>query len=109
MSLLIIRGEHFLADIDHRVRYYLREANPAVAWKFEAALDATLLRISENPALGRVRHFRNPLLHDLRSICVNKPFERILLFYKFDSTTLQSVRLIHGARNLPRRLLEPND
>ncbi len=48
-------------------------------------------------------------LRELRSFRVNPPFGRFLLFYRVTNDTLEAWRLMHGARDLPRRLVEPRD
>jgi hypothetical protein len=48
-------------------------------------------------------------LKGLRSIPVARPFQQILIFYRSTETMLQAVRLMDGARDLPRRLAEPPD
>jgi len=53
------------------------------------------------------RRFRDPKLRALRSFAVEQPFQRFLIFYREDGATLQAVRLMDGARDLPRRLVEP--
>jgi toxin ParE1/3/4 len=65
-----------------------------------------LHRLTHRPDLGRIRRFRDPRLHGLRSCPVDKPFGKLLIFYRATDDTLYAVRLIHGARDLPRRLLE---
>jgi hypothetical protein len=37
---------------------------------------------------------------------VGDPFDRLLLFYRIEGDLLVVKRLLHGARNLPRRLSE---
>ena len=78
-----------------------------VAWRFQTALDRSLAKLSIHPDLGRLRHFRHLKLRGLRSYPVEQPFEKLLLFYRADEEALYVVRLMHGARNLPRRLIEP--
>jgi|ERR1051325_1590475 plasmid stabilization system protein ParE len=109
MSLTVVRGSQFLEDIEHRAQWYASESGPELSWKFEEALNATLDRLCQNPTIGHPCAFRNPLLQNLRSITVNEPFGRLRIFYRFDSTTLHPIRLMHGARDLGRRLLQPND
>lgn len=78
----------------------------AVAWRFQAALDISLVKLSTQPDLGQPRHFRHPNLRGLRSFGVVHPFEMLLIFYRANDEALDAVRLMHGARNLPRRLRE---
>jgi len=70
-------------------------------------LDISLVKLSIRPDLGPPRHFRHPKLRGLRSFLVEHPFENLLIFYRATDEALDAVRLMHGARNLPRRLREP--
>jgi len=78
-----------------------------MARRFQASLDQTLNKLARQPDLGRLRHFRIPRLRDLRSFQVVRPFQRILVFYRVSGDVLRAVRLMHGARDLPHRLVEP--
>lgn len=106
MKLLLHRAEDFNADFDQQYRWYLREASEEVAERFLAAVLATLRSLAGLPDLGRRRKFRHPALRDLRSLRVNPPFEKILIFYRVTDDKLEAWRLMHGARDLPRRLVE---
>ena len=106
MKLPLHRAGEFNADFDQQYRWYLAEAGEEIAERFLRAATNTLL-LSEQPDLGRRRKFRHPLLHDLRSIQVEKPFQKILIFYRHNATELSAERLMHGTRDLPRRLVEP--
>jgi hypothetical protein len=69
-----------------------------------------LLKLSRQPDLGRRRRFRNPMLQGLWSFPVASPFHKFLVFYRVTNDTLEAWRLMHGARDLPRRLFEvPGD
>jgi len=74
VSLLLRRSDYFWADLLKRVDWYRDHAGPDTAERF-------------------VNSFR-----------VQRPFQRILIFYRFDAEHLRAERLIHGARDLPRRL-----
>lgn len=87
--------------------WYVREAGDDVARRFQQAVDATLRLLCERPGLGRVRRFRHPKLAGLRSFTVGQQFQRFVIFYREHGETLQAVRLMDGARDLPRRLAEP--
>ena len=107
MSLAVQKAEFFQQDFAIRFAWYVDEAGPDVARRFQLALDQSLNKLANRPDLGRPRHFRNPRLQGLRSLPVERPFNKILIFYHATSDSLHAVRLIHGARDLPRRLLEP--
>ena len=107
MSRIVQRADFFEEDFARQFGWYAREASETIAWRFQAALHATLHRIADRPDTGRIRQFHNPRLQGVRSTPLNRPFGKLLLFYRATDETLHAVRLIHGARDLPRRLLEP--
>ena len=88
-------------------RWYETEASEEIALRYLAAVDRTVEDLAEHPDLGRLRHFEHPELQGLRSCLVARPFHRHLIFYRHDETTLDLVRVMHGARDLPRRLRQP--
>jgi plasmid stabilization system protein ParE len=98
----------FRADVAKQFEWYFDQAGEKLAWRFFNGVETTLLKLSRQPGLGRPRRFRNPLLKDLHSFRVEPPFEKILIFYRFAGGKLSAERLMHGARDLPRRLVEPH-
>jgi toxin ParE1/3/4 len=106
MSRAIQTARDFTADFENVFGWYVDKAGVEVAWRFQWALDKSLAQLSVRPDLGRPRHFRHPKLRGLRSCPVERPFENLLIFYRANEV-LDVVRLMHGARNLPRRLIEP--
>ena len=107
MSLLIEKSPPFHADVTNQFGWYFDEAGEEIAWRFFNSVDLTLLKLSHLPDLGRQRRFRNPELQGLWSFQVAAPFHRFLISYRVTSGALQAWRLMHGARDLPRRLTEP--
>jgi toxin ParE1/3/4 len=107
MSLAVERTSFFSADFENQFAWYVENAGLEVAWRFQAALDDSLRKLSKRPDLGRVRRFRNPKLRDLRSYRVDRPFKKMLVFYRVEGGVLQALRLMHGARDLSSRLAEP--
>jgi plasmid stabilization system protein ParE len=107
VSRAIQKAREFTADFENLFAWYVGRAGVEVAWRFQIALDASLVKLSIRPDLGRLRHFRHPILSGLRSFPVEPPFGDLLIFYRATDETLDLVRLMHGARNLPRRLHEP--
>ena len=106
MTLFIRKSPLFHTDVTQRFGWYSDKAGAEVAWQFFTAVDLTLSKLSSRPDLGRPRHFRNPLLQGLRSFQLASPFQKVLVFYRHTSDELIAERLIHGARDLPRRLIE---
>ena len=107
MALALHRAEFFLRDFDLQFGRYLLEAGEAVAERYFAALEATLEQLARHPGLGRIRRFDFRGLEGIRSYRVNPPYHKHLIFYRHNSTTLFAERVVHGARDLPRRLLQP--
>jgi len=107
MNLFVEKSPLFHADVTKQFGWYFDEAGEELAWRFFRTVDLMLLKLSRQPDLGRVRHFRNSLLHGLRSFRVQPPFHRLLIFYRHGVAALIAERLMHGARDLPRRLVEP--
>jgi plasmid stabilization system protein ParE len=107
VSRAIRKARDFIADFEILFAWYVDKAGVEVAWRFQTALDNSLVKLSIRPDLGRPRHFQHPKLRGLRSFLVEHPFENLLIFYRTNDEVLDAVRLMHGARNLPRRLIEP--
>ncbi|HMC28258.1 MAG TPA: type II toxin-antitoxin system RelE/ParE family toxin [Verrucomicrobiae bacterium] len=104
MSLLVRKSDFFQRDLINQFQWYVRNGGESVAWRFEAQIDQT---IAKQPAIGRQRTFIHPLLQGPRSFRVRAPFETFLIFYRFDDRFIDAWRLMHGGRDLPRRLSEP--
>jgi|SRR5205823_6172235 len=109
MSLALQRSEFFNRDFDLQYRWYLANAGERVAERYLVAVMATLRSLAEQPEIGRRRAFRHPDLRNLRSFNVEPPFGLHLLFYRHTATELFAERVMHGSRDLPRRLREPPD
>ncbi len=95
------------ADLTHQYRWYLDNADMEVAERFLTAFDVTLERLARQPRLGRLRKFRALELAGIRSFPVGGRFGVHLIFYRGSGDALTIERVIHGGRDLPRRLLEP--
>jgi plasmid stabilization system protein ParE len=106
MSLAIQKAPAFIRDFEGQFEWYVREANWAVADGYLSAVEETLSLLAEFSGMGRLRRFRHPALKGIRSFRINPPFNRHLIFYRNDAGALYAVRLMHGARDLARRLVE---
>ncbi|MEN9573396.1 MAG: hypothetical protein RL514_1251 [Verrucomicrobiota bacterium] len=107
MSLRLQRSDWFWTDLERQVDWYRDEAGPEVADRFITAVESSLAALTRQPGLGRPRFTDWPELAGIRSFRVEHPFHRLLLFYRHDARPLFAERLVHGARDLPRRLREP--
>ena len=81
----------------------LAAVSPAVAARFEAAVRSEYARPQAFAYLGRAREFRHRELRGLRS-CQLTGFPSWLIFYRVRQSTVEIVRVLHGARDLPRAL-----
>jgi toxin ParE1/3/4 len=107
MSLKIRRSDWFIGDLEHYAAWYQNEAGWGVAQRYLRAVSTTLAQLADMPGLGRPARFQAPVLRELRLYPVERPFEKHLIFYRHDGALLYVERVIHGARDLPRRLTEP--
>lgn len=105
MSLAVIISEKAELDLTLQYRWYLQHADAAVAERYLAAFDGSIQALTSNPGMGRSRHFQNEELSGIRSCQVGGAFFRHLIFYR-NADSLSIERVMHGARDLPRRLLE---
>lgn len=94
------------ADLTSQYRWYLSNAGEQVAERFMSAFDATIERLAKSPDLGRSRRFRDQELAGLRSLAVLGRFGSHLIFYRCSEAGVSIERVMHGARDLPQRLLE---
>jgi toxin ParE1/3/4 len=85
------RAEEDLIDI----WVYIANANPKAADGVLDAIEHACLRLEDNPYLGPARPDLAP---DLRYRVVG----RYLIFYRIVERAVEIVRVIHGARHLPR-------
>jgi len=105
MSLEISIALRAEQDMTLQYRWYLENADLDVAERYLAAVHDTILQIAELPELGVRRRFLAPELAHIRSVQVKKPFDRHLLFY-MAGNSIRIERVMHGARDLPNRLME---
>jgi plasmid stabilization system protein ParE len=107
MSLTVKKASVFIADFEIQYEWYWEKAGLGVAERNKVAVNETLQFLARHPAIGRLRSFRHPRLKGLRSFQVQRPFHIHLVFYRFDTTAICAERIMHGARDLPRRLAQP--
>lgn len=86
-------------------RWYLENADIEVAERYLMAVDQTIQRLAAHPEIGLRRHFQSMELSGIRSFQAARPFDKHLIFYQAGER-LSIERIMHGARDLPRRLLE---
>ena len=109
MRVRVSVSERAEADLTHQYHWYPDNAGGEVAERFLEAVDSTVARLAKHPRLGRPRRFRAPELAGIRSLPVGASFGVHLVFYRVSLRELSIERVMHAARDLPRRLLESPD
>jgi toxin ParE1/3/4 len=104
VKLRLIRHRRFKMDA-LQIFARIGENNFDAATRFLAALDDDLHKLADMPGMGALRNFRRLKLKGIRSWPVTG-FGNYLIFYRIKGPELQALRVIHGARNLERALLE---
>lgn len=93
-------------DLALQYEWYAREAGEAIAERYITAFRQTLDLIAQQPEIGMNRKFRSPKLQGIRSRPIHGAFRVHLVFYRIEADTLVVFRVLHGMRDLPRRLLD---
>ena len=107
MSLRVVQTPESLADIALQADYYARMENIVLAQRFTDAVKITVRLLASHPWIGKQTDYAHPKLAGIRLFLVRKPFDKHLIFYRVCGDTLDIVRIVHGLRDLPRRLLDP--
>lgn len=94
-------------DLALSYKWYLSEAGQAVAERYLEAFSKTVRLLSLAPDAGMIRHFRSPRLRGIRSMPLHGAFKVHLIFYRVETEELDVFRVLHGMRDLPRRLTQP--
>ncbi|MES2597129.1 MAG: type II toxin-antitoxin system RelE/ParE family toxin [Verrucomicrobiota bacterium] len=93
-------------DLQLHYEWYLEKADDEIADRYLKSFQHTLSKLVVQPDLGVVRRFRSKRLQGIRSIQFTEAFRVHLLFYRLEEEALVVFRVMHGMRDLPRRLLE---
>ena len=101
-----IRAEALL-DLDLQYELYADKAGEDVARHEAGGYIWSKELLCHQSDLGRIRKFRDRRLAKFRSYHIEGSFEKHLIFYRVEDDTLVVFRVLHGVRDLPRRLLEP--
>ena len=100
-------GEDARQDLALQHAWYAREAGIDIAERYLSCFRRTVEELARKPDLGRPRRFRSKRLQHIRSCPVTAPFRVHLIFYRVEGECLVVFRVMHGMRDLPRRLIEP--
>jgi toxin ParE1/3/4 len=104
VSLRIVRHRKAKRDL-LQAYVFIGEHNLDAAERLVRAVNDDLTRIADMPGIGTVRESDDPKLTGLRFLPVTG-FRKYLLFYRATPTTLELLRVIHGARDIHSALSE---
>ncbi len=105
MEKPIVLREVAQRDVRAAVDHYLGEAGPDIALSFIDALQSAYQAIAAHPALGSPRYASELALPGLRSLAT-KGFP-YLVFYIGRDDHVDVWRVLHGRRDIPARMREP--
>jgi toxin ParE1/3/4 len=90
------------SDIDTCFAWIAKD-NPAAALRFLDAIELTCDALSRMPGIGSPRYAEIPLVRGVRMLAI-KDFENYLLFYLEREDSVDVIRVLHGARDIPEAL-----
>jgi toxin ParE1/3/4 len=103
----VIPREQAVHDVEEILDYYLTEGAAQAAMNFIDALELAYEHIGENPATGSSRYAFELDLPGLRSWPLARyPY---LVFYVERKEHIDVWRVLHGKRDVPRWMQEPQD
>ena len=94
-------------DLSLQYSWYIQKAGVDIAERYLAAFRGVLDLLGRQPGLGVQRRFRNPRLKGIRSFQLPASFRVHLIFYREEGERLVVFRVLHGMKDLPRRLTQP--
>ena len=80
------------------IGFYFAQRDRNVESRFYQAMDKTVHALASSPELGECCQFRSHRTRGMRVWQVYD-FSNYLLFYRIQNSTLQILRVIHGARD----------
>ena len=103
----VVLRERARRDIDEAIKHYVSETGPAVALKFIDALEDTIRQIGEQPTSGSPRHAHELEIPGPRFRLIGRfPY---LVFYVERESEIDVWRVLHGARDIPAWMRQPDE
>ena len=98
----VVLSKRARRDIDEAWRHYLTEAHPKVAEGLIDELQSAFALLGRQPGIGSSRYAHELNIPSLRSWPIKRyPY---LLFYFEHEETIDLIRVLHGARDIPSTL-----
>jgi len=103
----IVPREHAVRDIDAAVAFYLEDGGATAALGFIDAVEQAFVHIGSQAASGSPRYANELNLPGLRSCPLSRyPY---LVFYVVQESHVDVWRVLHGRRDIPQWLQEPDE
>jgi toxin ParE1/3/4 len=104
MGRRLVRKRAAERDLAEQVEHIATEHPPA-ARRYLLALERAFERLLEMPEIGVQRAFKSRKLEGLRMWPV-PGFSNFIIFYRVTQRSVQIVRILHSAQDIPRVLRE---
>jgi toxin ParE1/3/4 len=105
MNYRLIIKDRATQDLRQLANYILANGNADVAVEFLNAAEVTFEQLLKTPAIGKVTQLVVSKLGEIRQWRI-KYFNDYLIFYRIQDTTVEILRVFHGARDLADVLSE---
>ncbi|QLE57117.1 type II toxin-antitoxin system RelE/ParE family toxin [Nostoc sp. TCL26-01] len=105
MNYRLIVKDRATQDLRHLANYILVNGNADAAVKFLSAAEVTFAQLAKTPKMGKVTQLVVSRLNEIRQWRI-KDFQDYLIFYRIEDTTIEILRIFHGARDLADVLSE---
>lgn len=99
---VILKRDKALSDL-RECGEFLGSRSLSLELRFYDAAEKTFQFLAENAGIGRLWDSDNPKLKDVRLWRI-KGFENWLIFYRRVPDGIEILRVLHGARELPKQL-----
>lgn len=99
MNYRLIVKDRATKDLRYLANYILVNANADVAVKFLSSAEVTFAQLGKTPGMGKVTQLVVSTLGEIRQWRI-KNFQDYLIFYRIQDTTIEILRVFHGARDL---------
>ena len=94
------------ADLDRIWNWLaLDQKVPTSADRVREAIEISFHLLARHPGMGNLRWRDHPALADVRMLVVPR-YHNYLVFYRERPDAVQIIAVLHGKRDLPRRLLQ---
>ncbi len=88
-----------IADILEQAEWYEAQSGVELGMRWEVAVTASLLRISQNSSAGALCSFKADELRGIRRVPL-PGFPKHLIFYELKKSKVVVLRVVHGARDI---------